>query len=96
MKLYEPEHPRLDRLVFGVTAALAVGFVIWGFVSTASLGAVSSSAEGWVIENTGWLFVLAASFFVVFVIWLAASKYGASSSARTRRSPSSARCPGSP
>jgi choline/carnitine/betaine transport len=76
VKLYAPEHPRLDRLVFGVTAALAVCFVIWGFVSTESLGTVSSSAEGWVIENTGWLFVLAASFFVVFVIWLAASKYG--------------------
>ncbi len=76
VKLYAPEHPRLDRAVFGVTAALAVGFVIWGFVSTPSLGAVSSTAEGWVIENTGWLFVLAASFFVVFVIWLAASKYG--------------------
>jgi len=76
VKLYEPEHPRIDRVVFGVTAAVAVGFVIWGFVSTESLGAVSSTAEGWVIENTGWLFVLAASFFVVFVICLAASKYG--------------------
>ena len=76
LKTYEPERPRIDRVVFGVTATLAVAFVVWGFVSTENLGAVSVGAEGWVIENAGWLFVLAASFFVVFVIWLAASKYG--------------------
>jgi choline/carnitine/betaine transport len=76
VNIYEPENPRLDKLVFGVTAALAVAFVIWGLVSTETLGSVSRGAESWVIQNTGWLFVLSASFFVVFVIWLAASKYG--------------------
>jgi choline/carnitine/betaine transport len=74
--LYEPEHPKLDRIVFGITAVLAVGFVVWGAVSTDSLASVSGGAQGWVIENTGWLFVIAASFFVIFVIWLAASRYG--------------------
>ncbi len=76
MQIYEPENPRIDKVVFGVTAALAVAFVIWGLVNTENLGAVSVGAEGWVIANAGWLFVLSASFFVVFVIWLAASKYG--------------------
>ena len=28
------------------------------------------------MTNTGWVFVLTASMFVVFVLWLAASKYG--------------------
>ncbi|RIJ07189.1 BCCT family transporter, partial [Clavibacter michiganensis subsp. insidiosus] len=74
--LYEPEHPKIDRLVFGVTAVLAVGFVVWGIVSTDGLASISGSAQSWVIEKTGWLFVLAASFFVIFVIWLAASRYG--------------------
>ena len=76
LRTYEPERPRIDHIVFGVTATLAVAFVIWGFVSTANLAAVSVGAESWVIANTGWLFVIAASFFVVFVVWLAASKYG--------------------
>ena len=76
VNIYEPENPRLDKLVFGVTAVLAVGFVIWGLVNTESLGSVSLGAESWVIANAGWLFVLSASFFVVFVVWLAASKYG--------------------
>jgi choline/carnitine/betaine transport len=74
--LYEPEHPKIDRLVFGITAVLAVGFVVWGIVSTDGLASVSGAAQSWVIEKTGWLFVLAASFFVIFVIWLAASRYG--------------------
>ena len=32
-----PPRAGLDRLVFGVPAALAVAFVVWGFVSTDSL-----------------------------------------------------------
>jgi choline/carnitine/betaine transport len=67
---------RIDPVVFSVTGAIAIGFVVWGLVSTSSLGSASSSAQEWVITNTGWFFVLSSSFFVIFVIWLAASKYG--------------------
>ncbi|MEO6019081.1 MAG: BCCT family transporter, partial [Knoellia sp.] len=67
---------KLDTIVFGVTAVIAIGFVLWGFLSTESLGSASSSGLGWVVHNMGWLFSLVASGFVLFVIWLAASKYG--------------------
>jgi choline/carnitine/betaine transport len=66
----------LDKVVFGVTAVIALAFVVWGFVGTASLSTTSSSALDWVMTNTGWLFVLTASLFVVFVLWLAVSRYG--------------------
>ncbi len=66
----------LDRLVFGVTAVIAVAFLVWGFLSTSSLGSASGKALAWVMEDMGWLFVTTASAFVVFVIWLAASKFG--------------------
>lgn len=69
-------HPSRDWVVFGVTAALAIAFVVWGFVDTASLSTVSEGAKNSLIKGLGWFFVLAASFFVVFVLWLAASKYG--------------------
>ncbi|MRJ75168.1 BCCT family transporter [Aeromicrobium sp. SMF47] len=71
-----PWRERIDPIVFGVTAVIAVAFVLWGLISTSGLGSASSSAQKWVITNTGWLFVLASTFFVIFVIWLAASKYG--------------------
>jgi choline/carnitine/betaine transport len=66
----------LDRVVFGVTALLALGFLVWGFVDTASLGTASSSALDWTVTTMGWLFVLTASAFVVFVIWLAMGRFG--------------------
>lgn len=67
---------RLDPVVFGVTGLIAIGFVVWGIVSTDGLKKTADTSQGWVIENTGWFFVLSASFFVIYVLWLAASKYG--------------------
>ncbi|MFI8191217.1 BCCT family transporter [Streptomyces sp. NPDC085946] len=70
------QRPRTDRIVFGVTAALTLAFVIWGAAATDSLEAVSTSALGGLMHNGGWAFMLAASGFVVFALWLAASRYG--------------------
>jgi choline/carnitine/betaine transport len=67
---------RIDPVVFSVTAAIAIAFVVWGIVSSSGLGSASASAQDWVITNTGWFFVLSSTFFVIFVVWLAASKYG--------------------
>ncbi len=66
----------MDWVVFGVTAVIAIGFLVWGFVSTKSLAGASSGALAWVMDNTGWLFVLTASAFVLFVLWLALGRYG--------------------
>ena len=75
------EHPaaeprKVDTIVFGVTAAIAIAFVLWGFLSTSTLSSASTAGLGWVVHNMGWLFSLVASGFVLFVIWLAASKFG--------------------
>ena len=86
----EPPHPALespvgnrsggdsgvDKVVFGVTAVLALAFVAWGLIDTASLSESSGSALAWTVTNLGWLFVVLASAFVVFIIWLAASSFG--------------------
>ena len=66
----------LDRVVFGVTALLSIAFVAWGIISPMTLGQASSVGLEWVVDNTGWLFALAATGFVFFVLWLAAGKYG--------------------
>ncbi|MEV5436984.1 BCCT family transporter [Streptomyces sp. NPDC052682] len=74
--LPDPARPRTDRIVFGVTAVLTLAFVIWGAAATDSLTDVSSSMLGGLMHNGGWAFMLAASGFVVFALWLAASRYG--------------------
>lgn len=69
-------NPGRDWVVFGVTGALSIAFVVWGLLDTPSLASVTADTKNTLIETLGWFFVLAASFFVIYVLWLAASKYG--------------------
>ncbi|WP_232665402.1 BCCT family transporter [Pseudonocardia sp. TRM90224] len=71
----EQQHP-LDRWIFGIAAALVVAFILWGALSTSTLSAVSSAVLAGVMSAGGWAFVLTASGFVVFALWLAFSKQG--------------------
>ncbi len=66
----------LDKATFGITGVLALAFVAWGFLGRDSLAATSTVALDWVMEYTGWLFMVLASLFVVFVLWLALGKWG--------------------
>ena len=66
----------LDKVVFGVSALVAVAFVAWGILGSSSLGSASSAGLDWVVTNAGWLFALAATGFVFYVGWLAISPYG--------------------
>ncbi|MFB8778841.1 BCCT family transporter [Streptomyces albogriseolus] len=70
------DKPRTDWVVFGVTAVLTLAFVLWGAVWTDSLEGVSADLLAGLMHNGGWGFILAASGFVVFALWLAASRYG--------------------
>ncbi|MGF9660741.1 BCCT family transporter [Arthrobacter crystallopoietes] len=66
----------LDKTVFVVAGAAALAFVIWGFAGRDNLAATSTAVLNWVMANTGWLFILLASLFVVYVLWLAVSRFG--------------------
>ncbi|AQU70664.1 BCCT transporter [Streptomyces niveus] len=72
----DSQRPQTDRVVFGVTAVLTLAFVVWGVAGTDSLESASSSMLSGLIHNGGWAFVLVASGFVVFALWLAISRYG--------------------
>jgi choline/carnitine/betaine transport len=66
----------LDKTIITVTGLLVVAFVIWGFAGTDSLATASTAALGWVLQSAGWIFVLLASLFVVYVLWLAIGRFG--------------------
>ena len=68
--------PSTDTVVFGVSAVLTLAFVLWGVVGTESLASTSADMLAEVMHSGGWAFVLAASGFVVFALWLAFSRYG--------------------
>jgi choline-glycine betaine transporter len=69
-------HYPVDRVVFGVAAAITVAFIAWGVFATDNLSAVAKAVLDGIITGGGWAFVLAASGFVVFAVWLAVSRYG--------------------
>jgi choline-glycine betaine transporter len=72
-----PNHTlTLDKVTFGITGVIAIAFVLCGFVGRDSLAATSATDLNWVMQYTGWLFMVLASLFVVFVLWLALSKFG--------------------
>nr|WP_246097759.1 BCCT family transporter [Streptomyces botrytidirepellens] len=62
--------------MFGVSAGLTLAFVVWGAVFTGALESVSDSMLSGLIHNGGWAFILAATGFVIFALWLAMSRYG--------------------
>lgn len=65
-----------DKVVFGVTAVLIVAFIAWGIISTESLSAVSAAALNWTLENVGWLFTGLVAVILLFMIFIALSRYG--------------------
>ena len=66
----------MDKVVFGVAATATLAFVAWGFIDRHGLGRVSKWALSRTISNFGWLFVLSSTLFVVFIIFVAASRFG--------------------
>ncbi|WP_244971640.1 BCCT family transporter [Gordonia rubripertincta] len=71
-----PARPRLDPVVFSVTALIVIAFVAWGLADKEGLNSTSGDVLGWITTNLGWLFILSATGFVIFAVFLAVSKYG--------------------
>lgn len=65
-----------DYWVFGIAGILTLAFIAWGFISPEGLGDTASKALDWVITNTGWIFVIAATVFTIFVLVVAARNFG--------------------
>ena len=63
-------------VVFWVSAAVALAFILWGVIAPANFGTVTQAIFDWVVSNLGWFYLLAGNFFLVFVIILALSRYG--------------------
>ncbi len=57
-----------------VVAILAV--VLWGLLGPDSFSSFASTSLTWVVDNIGWLFILAGTVFVFFIAAVAISKFG--------------------
>lgn len=64
----------LGMTVPAVIAILAI--VMWGLISPSSFSSFASTSLTWVVDNVGWLFILAGTVFVFFIAAVAISKFG--------------------
>ncbi|PUA82566.1 BCCT family transporter [Nocardioides currus] len=66
----------LDKVTFGVAAAIAVAFLLWGTVDSEGMGTGTGEALAWLEKSFGWLFILVSAGFLLFSGYLALSRYG--------------------
>ncbi len=62
--------------VFYVSLLVSALFVLWGVIFPDNLEAVTSTVLDYVIVSFGWVFLIAAFSFLVFVVFLASRRYG--------------------
>ena len=67
---------RVDPSVFIISAIICIGFTAWGVIDNKGLGNVVGNALTWSINTLGWLYMSAVFFFVVFVLFMAFSRFG--------------------
>ncbi|MGH3499524.1 MAG: BCCT family transporter [Nocardioidaceae bacterium] len=70
------EDNSIDWTVFGWAFGCVVVFCILGAIWPSQVGGYATAALNWVMANLGWLFILAATGFVGFSLYLAFSRYG--------------------
>ncbi|MCG7258598.1 MULTISPECIES: BCCT family transporter [unclassified Corynebacterium] len=66
----------IDWVVTGCAAALILAVVLWGVFGGDSFAAFASTALSYVVGDWGWLYVLAGTVFVGFILFIAFSKFG--------------------
>lgn len=67
--------------VFIISVIIAAVFIVWGVIPESTLGSaaltpVTSAIHSFIIEKFGWYYLLAATLFLVFTLYLIFSKYG--------------------
>lgn len=62
--------------VFVWSAIVILGFVIWGVVAPANVASVAEMTNDFVTTNFEWLYIIGASFFLIFVVVLMCTRYG--------------------
>ncbi|MDT0183681.1 BCCT family transporter [Microbacterium sp. ARD31] len=66
----------LDKVTFGVAAALAIAFLLWGTVDSEGMGTTTGEWLGTLEKYFGWLFILVSAVFLIFSAYLAVTRYG--------------------
>src|SRR5471032_2009019 len=75
-KLSDKPRDKLNKVVFFTSAGLILAFTLMSIFFTALSGKWLSSALNWVSATFGWYYMLAATLYIVFVVFIACSRFG--------------------
>jgi len=64
-------------VVFGVSACLIVAVSAFGAAVPTFAAEVFSAIQGWIVHTFGWFYMLCIAVFLIFVLYLAFSRFGA-------------------
>jgi glycine betaine transporter len=62
--------------VFIISVSIALAFILWGLFAAENLETVTQSIQGFITDELGWFYLLAATGFLIFSIYLIFSPYG--------------------
>jgi choline/glycine/proline betaine transport protein len=67
---------RINPIVFYGSSACILAIALWAIISPEGASGVLGVVVGWISEWFGWFYILIATMFLAFVIFLALSRYG--------------------
>lgn len=62
--------------VFIISIIISIAFILWGVLLPANLDSTTTAIQGFITNQMGWFYLLAATFFVGFSIYLIFSPFG--------------------
>ncbi|NEU29521.1 BCCT family transporter [bacterium LRH843] len=62
--------------VFTISVAITLAFIFWGVIAPSNLAAVTGTIQSFITHELGWFYLLAATGFLIFSIYLIFSPYG--------------------
>ncbi|TVR88707.1 MAG: BCCT family transporter [Trueperaceae bacterium] len=68
--------PQVSRPVFIISASVILALIAFAAVFTGPAEAVFAATQAWITDVFGWFYVLVVTLFLVFVVYLAFSRYG--------------------
>ncbi|MGC6388957.1 choline transporter [Ewingella sp. S1.OA.A_B6] len=75
-KLSDKPRDELNKVVFFTSAGLILAFTLMSIFYTELSGKWLSHTLNWVSETFGWYYMLAATLYIVFVLFIACSRFG--------------------
>ena len=67
---------KTDPIIFFVSAVLTITFVVCAIAFTDTVDAVFGASSNWILTNLGWFYILGVTSFLIFLIWIATSRFG--------------------